>query len=136
MTTKQLFELSEKRGYLYIPPKESGGIRSISVCLPSGICGWTVDGRGMGRKEFRDRASHEVGHCEKGAFYTRRAAPTTREKCEESARRWQFENMIGRDALEQAVKSGNKTLWELSDYFDLPEYLIVGAIRYFSEIRA
>lgn len=136
MTTRELFELSNRRGYLYIPPKETGGIKSLSICLPSGICGWTVDGRGLTRKEFRDKTSHEVGHCEKGAFYTRMAAPTTREKCEESARRWQYENMIGRDALERAVKSGRKTAWELSDYFDLPEYLIVGAMRYFSEIRA
>lgn len=136
MTTKQLFELSERRGYLYIPPKESKGIKSISVCLPSGICGWTVDGRGLTRKEFRDRTSHEIGHCEKGAFYTRRAAPTTREKCEELARRWQYEQMIGKDALAAAERSGIRTPWELSDYFDLPEYLIVGAIRYFSEVRA
>lgn len=136
MTTKQLFELSEKRGYLYIPPKESKGIKSVSVCLPSGICGWTVDGRGLTRKEFRDRTSHEIGHCEKGAFYTRRAAPTTREKCEESARRWQYENMITREGLEKAFREGKTQPWELSDEFDLPEYLVIGALRYFSVVRA
>lgn len=136
MTVKELFRLSAEHGHIYIPPKETGGIPSLSVCLPSGVCGWTVNGRGLKRTEYRDRVSHEIGHCERGAFYTRISAPTCRGKCEESARRWQYEKMIGRDALEQAVKSGNKTLWELSDYFDLPEYLIVGAIRYFEEIRA
>ena len=136
MTTRQLFELSNRRGYLYIPPKETGGIKSLSVCLPSGVCGWTGDGSGMTRKEFRDRSSHEIGHCEKGAFYTKLSAPTCRGKCEEMARRWQYENMIGKDALERAVKGGRNTAWELSDYFDLPESLILGAIRYFSVVRA
>ena len=136
LTVKELFRLSAKRGYYYIPPSQTGGIRSLSVCLPSGVCGWTVNGRGLKRKDYRDRVSHEIGHCEKGAFYTRLSAPTCRGKCEESARRWQYEHMIGRDELERAVRSGKKTPWELADYFDLPEYLILGAIRYFEEIRA
>lgn len=136
MSTQALFCLAERHGHIYIPPTETGGIPAMSACLPSGVCGWTVDGRGLTRKEFRDRSSHEIGHCEKGAFYTRRAAPTTREKCEESARRWQYENMVTRDGLERAVKSGRRTLWELSDYFDLPETLIAGAIWYFMETRA
>ena len=136
MSTRELFRLSEQRGHIYISPKETGGIPAMSACLPSGVCGWTVNGRGLKRKEYRNRVGHEIGHCEKGAFYTRISAPTCRGKCEESARRWQYENQIGREDLERAVRSGRKTLWELSDYFDLPETLILGAIRYFREVRA
>ena len=136
MTTRDLFALSRKQGHLYIAPKDCGGIPSLSVCLPSGRCAWTVNGRGMKRAEYRDRVSHELGHCEKGAFYTRLSAPTCRGKCEELARRWQYENLIGKDALDAAVRAGVTTTWELADRFELPENLIVGAIRYFSEIRS
>lgn len=136
LTTTELFRLSERHGHIYITPKESGGVPALSVCLPSGVCGWTVNGRGLNRREYRNRVGHEIGHCEKGAFYTRLSAPTCRGKCEESARRWQYENMVTRDGLERAVRSGKRTLWELSEYFDLPEYLVAGAIRYFRETRA
>lgn len=135
LTTAELFRLSAERGYLYIPPSETGGIPSLSVCLPSGVCGWTVNGRGLRRREYRDRVGHEIGHCERGAFYTKLSAPTCRGKCEEEARRWQYEHQIGRAELERAVKSGRRTLWELSDYFDLPETLVAGAVRYFREVR-
>lgn len=136
MTTRDLFALSKKKGYLYIAPKDCGGIPSLSVCLPSGRCAWTVNGRGMKRAEYRDRVSHELGHCERGAFYTRISAPTCRGKCEEMARRWQYEHMIGKEALDAAFRAGLKTTWELAEFFDLPEYLIIGAVHYFEEIRA
>ena len=136
MTTAELFRLSAKRGYYYIPPSQTGGIPSLSVCLPSGVCGWTVNGRGLKRKDYRDRVSHEIGHCERGAFYTRLSAPTCRGKCEESARRWQYEHMIGKDALDDAFRRGITALWELSELFDLPEDLIAGAVRYFADVRA
>ena len=51
------------------------------------------------------------------------------------ARRWQYEHMIGKDGLEKAYRSGARTTWELSEYFDLPETLIIGAVHYLTEIR-
>lgn len=65
MTTRDLFALSEKRGYIYLPPETAGGIEALSVLLPSGNCAWTAE-RGEKEAEYRDRVSHEIGHCEKG----------------------------------------------------------------------
>ena len=131
MTTSALFALAHAHGHMILPPPSDGKIDSISIVLPTGTCAIILNADGISEKDYRDHAGHEVGHCEKGAFYTRLSAPTTREKCEETANRWQYENMVPFCDLDAALKSGYKTPWELSDIFNLPERTVLAAIDYY-----
>lgn len=131
MTTTSLLRTASRHGHFHMKPMKGSKIRSISFLLPSGICAWTVDPSGMTNKEYRDCASHEVGHCEKLAFYTRLSAPTCREKCEEAARRWQYEKMIPFKELMRLLHSGVTTSWELSEHFEMPEQVVIDAVNYY-----
>lgn len=130
MTTGELFALSEKRGYIYLSPDKAGGIEAMSILLPSGNCAWTAE-KGETEAEYRDRVSHEIGHCETGAFYTRLSAPTTKEKCEEQARRWQYENVVSLDDLISAIQDGCREAWQIAERLDVPEKLVRGAAAYY-----
>ena len=130
MTTEELLALSEARGYIEVPA-ELAGLDAASVLLPSGRCAWSVSERGINGAEYRGRLGHEMGHCETGAFYTRFSAPSARGKCEELAERWQIRNMLPRSALRAAMRQGARTSWELAEFFDLPEPLILRAVAYY-----
>lgn len=130
MTTQELLNLSEKRGYIEVP-SDLCGLEAASLLLPSGNCAWTVDATGLSSAEYRGKLGHELGHCEEGAFYTRLSAPTAREKCEEMAARWEIRHLLPRTALRSALKNGIRTSWELAEFFDLPEPLVLRAVAYY-----
>lgn len=67
----------------------------------------------------------------RGAFYTRLSAPTTKEKCEEQARRWQYENMVSLNDLVSAIQDGCREAWQIAERLDVPEKLVRGAEAYY-----
>lgn len=133
MTTQELLELSDRRGYLHLPAEAAGGIDALAVQLPSGRCAWAVERRGISVAVYRDKVSHELGHCERNAFYTRFSAPTTREKCEQAAKRWQYRNMVPLSDLAAAIRDGDREAWQIAERLDLPERLVLDAVRYYTE---
>lgn len=133
-TTQSLLDLSEWRGYINLPPLKDSAIKGISFLLPSGRAAWSVSTAGLSIKESRDRISHEIGHCETGSFYTRLSPPTTRGKCEETARRWQYKKMLPCEELMAAIRRGIRSVWELAEEFDMPEETVIRAIEYYKSI--
>lgn len=133
MTTQELLELSDRRGYLHLPAEAAGGIDALAVQLPSGRCAWAVESRGISVSVYRDKVSHELGHCERSAFYTRFSAPTTREKCEQAAKRWQYRNMVPLSDLASAIRDGDREAWQIAERLELPERLVLDAVRYYTE---
>lgn len=133
MTTQELLELSDRRGYLHLPAEAAGGIDALAVQLPSGRCAWAVERRGITSAAYRDKVSHELGHCERNAFYTRFSAPTTREKCEQTAKRWQYRNMVPLSDLAAAIRDGDREAWQIAERLELPERLVLDAVRYYTE---
>lgn len=129
--TQSLFDLSERHHHLFLEPLKDSPIVSIALLLPSGQAAWTVNPAGMTDKEYRDYVSHELAHAETGSFYTRLSAPTTREKCEETARRWQYEHMVKYTELVDAFSRGITTPWDLAEYFNMPEDFIKRAVYYY-----
>lgn len=135
MTTEALLELAEKSGHLLLPPPRGmNALDSAAVLLPSGTCALMVREDGVDQKAYRERFGHELGHAEQHAFYTRLSAPTCRDKCEGMAKRWQYRNMVPLDELCRVMAAGIRTVWELSDYFELPEPLIRDAVAYYREV--
>ena len=63
------------------------------------------------------RLGHELGHCETGSFYNRRAVLDIRQKHENRADKWAIKKLIPKDELDAAVASGHTELWDLAELF-------------------
>lgn len=80
------------------------------------------------------KAAHEVGHCETGAFYSQGENFLIRQRYENKAERWAIKKLVPKDELEQAVKNGNTEVWQLAEWFDVPDQFIQKAISYYNNI--
>lgn len=78
---------------------------------------------------------HEVGHCEKGAFYTATSPFELREKHEYAANKWAIKKLLPKEDMEAAIQSGCAEVWQLSDYFEVTEELIRFAIWVYFDVR-
>jgi hypothetical protein len=78
---------------------------------------------------------HELGHVATGALHKVDSPFELAERSEYRANRWAAENYLTIEAFREAFDAGFTELWQLSEYFDLPESDIQAAPRYWTESR-
>ncbi len=78
---------------------------------------------------------HELGHAATGALHKVSSAFDLVERSEYRAQRWAAENFLTEADFRVAFASGYTQLWELAEYFDLPEEDVKNALTYWSERR-
>lgn len=71
---------------------------------------------------------HEVGHCDKGAFYNEYAICDIRQKQENKADKRAIELRLSADDLDEAVADGYTDIWSLSERFGVTEDFMRKAI--------
>ena len=76
-----------------------------------------------------------MGHVATGALHKVDSPYETVERSEYRANRWGFENYLKVEEFKEAFAAGYTELWQLSDYFDLPEETIRKALSYWTEQR-
>ena len=76
---------------------------------------------------------HELGHVATGALHKVDSPYELVERSESRAARWVAEHYLTEEAFRSAFAEGNTELWQLSDYFDLPESCIADALAYWKE---
>lgn len=76
---------------------------------------------------------HELGHIATGALHKVDSPYELIERSEYRATRWGVENYLTEDAFRTAFAQGYTELWQLSEYFDLPESCIAHALTYWKE---
>ncbi len=76
---------------------------------------------------------HEMGHIATGALHKVDSPYELVERSEYRATRWATENYLTEEAFRTAFAEGNTELWQLSEYFDLPEECIAAALTYWKE---
>lgn len=76
---------------------------------------------------------HELGHIATGALHKVDSPYELVERSEYRAARWTTENYLTEEAFRTAFSAGCTELWQLSDYFDLPEECIQDALTYWKE---
>ena len=86
-------------------------------------------------KVYNGVCLHEVGHVATGALHKVDSPYETVERSEYRANRWGFENYLKVEEFKEAFVAGYTELWQLSDYFDLPEETIRKALSYWTEQR-
>ncbi len=78
---------------------------------------------------------HELGHVGTGTLHKVSSPYETVERSEYRANRWAAEHFLTADDFRTAFAEGCAELWELAEYFDLPEDDIKNALHYWTECR-
>ena len=76
---------------------------------------------------------HELGHIATGALHKVDSPYELVERSEYRANRWATETFLTKEAFQEAFEEGYTELWQLSEYFDLPEQVIANALTYWKE---
>lgn len=76
---------------------------------------------------------HELGHTATGALHKIDSPFELVERSEYRANRWSAEHCLTADDFRTAFASGFRELWQLAEYFDLPEADIQSALSYWAE---
>ena len=85
---------------------------------------------------LRGVCCHELGHIATGALHKVDSPYELVERSEYRAARWVTENYLTEEAFRDAFRAGYVELWQLSEYFDLPESVIKDALTYWKERKA
>ena len=87
-------------------------------------------------KLLRGVCFHELGHVATGALHKVDSPYELVERSEYRAARWVTENYLTEEAFRDAFRAGYVELWQLSEYFDLPESVIKDALTYWKERKS
>lgn len=82
---------------------------------------------------LRGVCAHELGHVATGALHKVDSPYELVERSEYRAARWMTERYLTAEAFREAFAAGYTELWQLSEYFDLPEKCIEDALTYWKE---
>ena len=78
---------------------------------------------------------HELGHLATGALHKVDSPYETWERSEYRADRYIAEHFLTAEAFEEAFSMGYTELWQLAEYFEMPEGDIEKALTYWTERR-
>ena len=78
---------------------------------------------------------HELGHVATGALHKVDSPFELAERSEYRANRWAAETFLTEAAFREAFSEGCTELWQLEEYFDLPQEDILAALRYWTDSR-
>lgn len=78
---------------------------------------------------------HELGHVATGALHKVDSPYELVERSEYRAKRWSAEQFLTPEDFRTAFRDGCRELWELAEYFDLPEEIIAEAFAYWEQSR-
>ncbi len=78
---------------------------------------------------------HEMGHAATGALHKVGSPYELVERSEYRANRWAAEHYLTREHFREAFSHGYTELWELAEYFDMPEPDIARALNYWTQCR-
>lgn len=78
--------------------------------------------------------AHELGHLETGSLYLCSSPYETRSRCEARATRWAIETLLPFDRLRSAMREGYTETWELAEYFNIDESLVISACIHYTEV--
>lgn len=84
---------------------------------------------------LRSVCCHELGHAATGALHKVDSPYELVERNEHRAKRWAAENFLTEEDFRCAFQDGCTELWQLAEYFDLPEEDITWALNFWTECK-
>ena len=86
-------------------------------------------------KLLRGVCYHELGHVATGALHKVDSPFELVGRSEHRANRWSAEHFLTDEDFRAAFAAGYTELWQLADYFDLPESDIQKALSYWTDCK-
>lgn len=84
---------------------------------------------------LRGVCCHELGHVATGALHKVSSPFELVERSEHRANRWAAEHFLTQDDFREAFAAGYTELWQLAEFFDLPEQDVKKALDYWTQCR-
>ena len=78
---------------------------------------------------------HELGHAATGALHKVTSPFELVERSEYRANRWSAQHYMTAEDFKEAFAAGYTELWQLAEYFDLPEQDVQNALTYWQDRR-
>lgn len=135
METKALYKLAEEENIIvdHIPLPHA---RAFSLMDEDGDCFVALDlSQFQSDAEERVALAHELGHCMRGAFYNRYSPLDSKSRHERRANVWMYRRLVSEDELHEAVSMGNVEIWQLAEYFGLPQNIMEAIVCYYEGIE-
>ena len=85
---------------------------------------------------LRGVCCHELGHAATGALHKVDSPYELAARSEYRANRWSAQHFLPAEDFKEAFAAGYTELWQLAEYFDLPEQDIRNALIYWSERKS
>lgn len=124
MTLIQLYNIAEQND-ISVYHFQLNPIKSMSIPETIGIDADQLNNT----TEEKELLAHELGHCIKRSFYTGSSSLELRSKMEYSANKWAVQNLIPYQDLIEALEHGITEIWDLSEYFEVSDDLIIMAFN-------
>lgn len=84
---------------------------------------------------LRGVCAHELAHVATGALHKVSSPFELWERSEYRANRYMAQRFLPAEEFRQAFRDGCRELWQLAEYFELPEEDVKNALTYWSERR-
>ena len=127
---QEFYHLAEQQN-IVVDHFALGKREALSLMDLSGDCFIAIDpGKLTGEADERNKLAHELGHCCTGSFYNRYSDYDCRQRHENRADKWAIRQLIPAKALDDAIALGCTELWELAEYFQVPETFLKKAVCY------
>ena len=84
---------------------------------------------------LRGVCCHEMGHVATGALHKVDSPFELAERSEYRAKRWTAEQFLTEADFREAFAAGYTELWQLAEFFEMPEWDIQAALTYWKERR-
>ena len=81
--------------------------------------------------EFTERCAHELGHCEKGAFYNRFSPFDIVSRHEARADKWAIEKLCPEEELVEQLEQNVDSIYGLAQHFGVSEDFMIKACKFY-----
>lgn len=130
----ELYDIAEENE-INVMEADCPNCKAISLLSPNGKCYIGMDYEAIKtEREERQYLAHDIGHCVRGAFYNPYSPFSLIEQQEYRADKQAVNYLIPKDKLEEAMKEGYTSTWELSEYFDVDEAYIKKAFWHYFDV--
>ena len=82
---------------------------------------------------LRGVCCHELGHAATGALHKVSSPYEMWERSEYRANRYMAQHFLTAEEFQEAFRAGYTELWQLAEYFELPEQDVKNALSYWTE---
>lgn len=131
----ELLEIADAEDILIVDRKLNN---AASMCIvdENQQCLICIDSSKLhGEADAKVKLAHELGHCVSGAFYNIYSPLDLRSRHEHKADSWAFQKLVSHEKLDAAVLKGNTEMWELAEFFDIPQDYMEKIVRYYNNIE-